>query len=383
MNDADIERLMRRTKLKLMWQVSALYSKPLCFLMERVKEIRLSINHTTLETTMLQRFIEDNQLEITVESSRSSTDGSSETSQSTSVDTPISSTAMTLMCTTGKRPKKGELSLEHKLNIAQNYIRWLTEESIMKKRQVNAYVNDLLASIENQDLTLRTIQNEINCLLSKVGPSVCFANKKPGEIPNRERMSFEKWWTIVCANDTNRDRLIRATKLENIFLVQQIKKLVMVRKYEEQVDPAEFYRKLLENRSFPTEIDQLTNKRVRLLCRTSVAEHEAYNLRRYLEKRVAYGDQLRGRIAREKYMMGRVEQSLAISTASRNKERFINEKLVQLFSDYRVPGVPEYIMLSKQNEDLKEIVKMWQKKVAVAKLIRNTNRQKWRRLTKQ
>ena len=378
MAETESEKLMKKAKLKVLWQISFLYTKPIPFLEKQVKRIHSVINHITREMAVLQRFIEDNQLEISMESSRSSTEcSSSETSQSPSLDTPVGITAQMMMTTTTKRSKRGELSLELKYHMTKNYLRWLSIDVVKKKRQAAAYIKDLFASIENQDLTLMTVQNDIKWLLSKIRPAVCFTNKK-----SEEAMSTEKWWTIVCVNNKNRDRLIRSTKLENIFLMQEIKKLDMIRKYEEQVNPVEFYRKVLANRTFPKEIAHLTNKRVALLRQTGVAECEGYNLRRHLEKRVAHGEHLRKTIANEKYMMIRVEQSLALATANRDKEQHIKEKLSHLLSNYRVPLVSEYIMLCRRNESLKSLIKMWQKKVAVATLVKNNKYQKWRQLMK-
>ncbi|CAI9735914.1 Hypothetical predicted protein [Octopus vulgaris] len=359
----DIQTL--KSKRKRMWLIGALSFMAMEDLTEKVKETEKRNRLLSTETTMFEKYLED---KLHASGSGASDDSSSVFGSQTVAKSQPPSPAPFTQGIIGVARKVSTLTTEQKLLVARYYIMALKEELKLSKRTSQHFIALNLALIENYNETLAEIPLERRELEMEFGSLV----KQNGKI------SFlRKWQKYVAAKDTKRESLICLIKLRNISLVNKIKKQIMIKKYRDEVDPIEFYSKWTEKKTLIEEIHSLNKQKSRLRRALVPIERYTYEKKQELEKDVKQGEEFRQKILRESHSLAYLLNKQRNDEIGETFEKAKNERLRELFENYRVPSILEYIVLVKDNKEWRELIEKWKQKVRVAEMVYKGNVKKW------
>ncbi|KXJ27320.1 coiled-coil domain-containing protein 113 [Exaiptasia diaphana] len=182
----------------------------------------------------------------------------------------------------------------------------------------------------------------------------------------------------------SRDTLIEKLRLKNSTLKVQKRKLHMQLKQKEEMGEVlhevDFNQLKIENQQYLEKIDEKNQDLLRLKLMTTNVQQILNTYKKKLHTLTMESDQLKTEITQRNDLLCRIETENQMVDKDRKAADKLNTRLKQQLADYKVPEVMEYVEERAKLYELNKVVKMWERKVEIARMALQTNKKTWNKL---
>jgi len=269
-----------------------------------------------------------------------------------------------------------QLTADQKCDIAQHETDVLVSE--MEKMSVDAerMLDNHTANLEELDIRM----NEIKKYLYEFERDII----KGAVNPRTKGVLAEKVVRFYDEKIKSKDTLIEKLRLKNSTLKVTKRKLAVQLKQKEEMGEVlhevDFSQLKIENQQYMDKIDE---KNQELLRSKLMAGNTLQVLNKYRKKMnllTLDEEQLKADIKSKNEMLQKLEaETIKIETERAEAER-INIRTRKKFSDYKVPGVQNYIEMKTNLIELRKSLKTWENKLSVAQMDLKLQNKQWSKM---
>ncbi|NXY73251.1 CC113 protein, partial [Glareola pratincola] len=265
------------------------------------------------------------------------------------------------------------LTAEQKCELAERELAEMKDEIQRLKEDSEQTLQNLEAVIEEADVWWTDVKKAISDFEKDIISTI---SSKKGSI-----IASEKLLRYMEEKNRHRDLLREKLRLKNYLLKGYKKKLQQQLRQEEQMGEmlCEVHLQQLQvrNAQYQEKIDE-KNQELLQLKRTSGKTVQVLNFyKRKLQDAMEMSASLMKDISQRKELLWKIEREAALVEEQRAEAESVNWQLRKQLSDYSVPPVLSYVQKKMAVTDLKNSLKAWERKVAVAEMSLKSYRRAW------
>lgn len=276
----------------------------------------------------------------------------------------------------GTLEKLLQLTPEQKCDIAQHETDVLRNEIAKMNEDAEKVLDGYKASLEELDLWLAETKKG----LYEFERDIC----KSGINPRTNTIIAEKVVRFYEDKLKSRDTLIEKLRLKNSTMRVMKRKLSTQLKQKEEMGEVlhevDFSQLKIENHQYLEKIDEKNQELLRLKLMAGNTLQVLNKYKKKLNLLTLSAAQLKSDIASKNQMLIRFDAEIVQVEGERSDAEKKNMKLRQRLSDYRVPGVQNYVEMKSNLVELKKTVKSWERKVEVASMALKSQKHQWKKL---
>ncbi|KGL87565.1 Coiled-coil domain-containing protein 113, partial [Charadrius vociferus] len=256
------------------------------------------------------------------------------------------------------------LTVEQKCELAERELTEMKDEIQRMKEDLEQTLQNLEAVIEEADVWWSDVKKAISDFEKDIISTI---SRKKGSI-----IASEKLLRYMEEKNRQRDLLREKLRLKNYLLKGYKKKLHQQLRQKEQVEETLCEVRLqqlqVKNAQYLEKIDE-KNQELLQLKLTSGKTVQALNFyKRRLQDAMETSTSLMKDISQRKELLEKIEREAAVVEEQRAEAERVNQQLWKQLSDYSVPPVLSYVQKKMAVTDLKNSLKAWERKVAVAEM---------------
>ncbi|PKU42390.1 hypothetical protein llap_7283 [Limosa lapponica baueri] len=265
------------------------------------------------------------------------------------------------------------LTVEQKCELAERELAEMKDEIERMKEDSEQTLQNLEAVIEEADVWWTDVKKAMNDFEKDIISTI---SSKKGSI-----IASEKLLRYMEEKNRQRDLLREKLRLKNYLLKGYKKKLQQQLRQKEQMGETLCEVRLQElqvrNAQYQEQIDE-KNQELLQLKLTSGKTVQVFNFyNRKLQDAMETSTSLMKDISQRKELLEKIEREAAVVEEQRAEAESVNRQLRKQLSDYSVPHVLSYVQKKMAITELKNNLKGWERKVAVAKMSMQSYRRAW------
>ncbi|NWW55245.1 CC113 protein, partial [Pedionomus torquatus] len=256
------------------------------------------------------------------------------------------------------------LTVEQKCELAERELTEMKDEIERMKEDLEQTLQNLEAVIEEADVWWTDVQKAMSDFEKDITSTI---SSKKGSI-----IASEKLLRYMEQKNHQRDLLREKLRLKNYLLKGYKKKLQQQLRQKEQMGETLCEVRVQElqvrNAQYQEKIDE-KNQELLQLKLTSGKTVQALNFyKRKLQDAMETSMSLMKDISQKKELLEKIEREAALVEEQRAEAESVNQQLWKQLSDYSIPPVLSYVQKKMAVTELKNDLKGWERKVAVAKM---------------
>ncbi|XP_014803504.1 PREDICTED: coiled-coil domain-containing protein 113 isoform X2 [Calidris pugnax] len=270
------------------------------------------------------------------------------------------------------------LTVEQKCELAERELVEMKDEIERMKKNSEQTLQNLEAVIEEADVWWTDIKKAMSDFEKDVISTI---SSKKGSI-----IASEKLLRYMEEKNRQRDLLREKLRLKNCLLKGYKKKLQQQLRQKEQMGETLCEVRLQElqvrNAKYQQKIDEKNQEllQLKLTSRKTVQVFNFYH--RKLQDAMETSMSLTKDISQRKELLEKIERETVVVEKQRAEAERVNRQLRKQLSDYSVPPVLSYVQKKMEIAELEKNLKVWERKVAVAKMSLQSYRRAWNQVKK-
>ncbi|NXC72296.1 CC113 protein, partial [Anhinga anhinga] len=265
------------------------------------------------------------------------------------------------------------LTMEQKCELAERELTEMKDEIQRMKEDSEQTLQDLEAVIEEADVWWADVKKAISDFEKDIISTI---SSKKGSI-----IASEKLLRYMEEKNRQRDLLREKLCLKNYLLKRYKKKLQQQLRQKEQM--GETLREVrlqqlqVRNAQYQEKIDEKSQELLQLKLTSGKTIQVLNFCRRKLQDAMETSTSLMKDISQRKELLQKIEREAALVEEQRAEAESVNQQLQKQLSDYSVSPVPSYVQKTMAVTDLKNRLKAWERKVAVAEMSLQSYHRAW------
>ncbi|NWX72425.1 CC113 protein, partial [Alca torda] len=256
------------------------------------------------------------------------------------------------------------LTVEQKCELAERELAEMKDEIQRLKEDSEQTLQNLEAVIEEADVWWTDVKKAISDFEKDIISTI---SSKKGSV-----IASEKLLRYMEEKNHQRDLLREKLCLKNYLLKGYKKKLQQQLRQKEQMGETLCEVRLqqlqVRNAQYQEKIDEKNQELLQLKLTSGKTVQVLNFYKRKLQDTMKMSTTLMKDISQRKELLGKIEREAALVEEQRAEAESVNWQLRKHLSDYRVPPVLSYVQKKMAVTDLKNSLKAWERKVAVAKM---------------
>ncbi|XP_044125882.1 coiled-coil domain-containing protein 113 isoform X2 [Bufo gargarizans] len=269
------------------------------------------------------------------------------------------------------------LSVDQKCELVQRELEESQEEAQRNADNTERILQGHKATMEEAEIRSSEMKKAKYEFERDVGRAAVSNKKGEGVNPEKPLRYMEEKMLA-------RDSLVDKLRLKNAALKVQKKKFQMQLKQKEEMgevlNEVDFQQLKIENTQFLERIDERNQDLLQLKLTTGDTLQVLNSYKKRLQNNMAESTHLAAEISMRNDILQRIEVETEQVEQERAKAESLNKKLRKQLSDYRVPGVLQYVQEKMEQEELEKNVRAWERKVEIAELSLRTQRRSWEQI---
>ncbi|KAM6381099.1 cilia- and flagella-associated protein 263 isoform 2-T2 [Pluvialis apricaria] len=265
------------------------------------------------------------------------------------------------------------LTVEQKCELAERELTEMKDEIQGMKEDSEQTLQNLEAVIEEADVWWNDVKKAISDFEKDIISTI---SSKKGSI-----IASEKLLRYMEEKNRQKDLLREKLCLKNYLLKGYKKKLQQQLRQKEQVGetPCEVRVQQLQvrNAQYLEKIDEKNQELLQLKLTSGKTVQVLNFYKRKLQDAMETSTSLMKDISQRKELLEKIEREAAVVEEQRAEAEWVNQQLWKQLSDYSVPPVLSYLQKKMAVTDLKNSLKAWERKVAVAKMSLQSYHRAW------
>ncbi|NXG89780.1 CC113 protein, partial [Stercorarius parasiticus] len=265
------------------------------------------------------------------------------------------------------------LTVEQKCELVERELAEMKDEIQRLKEDSEQTLQNLEAVIEEADVWWTDVKKAISDFEKDIISTI---SSKKGSI-----IASEKLLRYMEEKNRQRDLLREQLRLKNYLLKGYKKKLQQQLRQKEQMGETLCEVRLqqlqVRNAQYQEKIDEKNHELLQLKLTSGKTVQVLNFYKRKLQDAMEMSTSLMKDISQRKELLGKIEREAALVEEQRAEAESVNWQLRKQLSDYRVPPVLSYVQKKMAVTDLKNSLKAWERKVAVAEMSLQSYRRAW------
>ncbi|NXJ95998.1 CC113 protein, partial [Corythaixoides concolor] len=255
------------------------------------------------------------------------------------------------------------LTVEQKWEMAEQELADM-EDEVQRMEDLEQILQNLEADVEEADVwwtdmkkASSDFEKDITSTISSRKGSITGSEKLPRYMEEKNHQG-----------DLLRERL----RLENCLLKDYKKKLQQQLRQKEQMEETlhEIHLQQLQfrNAQYREKVNEKNQELLQLKATLGKTTQVLNFYKRRLQEAMEMSASLTKDISRRKELLEKIERESALVEEQRAEAERVNRQLRKQLSDYSIPSVQSYIQKKMAITDLENSIKVWERKVAAAKV---------------
>ncbi|NWU49133.1 CC113 protein, partial [Dromas ardeola] len=265
------------------------------------------------------------------------------------------------------------LTAEQKCELAERELAEMKDEIQRLKEDSEQTLQNLEAVIEEADVWWTDVKKAISDFEKDIISTI---SSKKGSI-----IASEKLLRYMEEKNRQRDLLREKLRLKNYLLKGYKKKLQQQIRQKEQMGETLCEVRLqqlqVRNAQYQEKIDEKNQELLQLKLTSGKTIQVLNFFKRKLQDAMEMSTCLMKDISQRRELLGKIEREAALVEEQRAEAESVNWQLRKQLSDYGVPPVLSYVQKKMAVTDLKNSLKAWERKVAVAEMSLQSYRRAW------
>ncbi|NXN42037.1 CC113 protein, partial [Rhinoptilus africanus] len=265
------------------------------------------------------------------------------------------------------------LTVEQKCELADRELAEMKDEIQRLKEDSEQTLQNLEAVIEETDIWWADVKKAIRDFEKDIISTI---SSKKGSI-----IASEKLLRYMEEKIRQRDLLREKLCLKNYLLKGYKKKLQQQLRQKEQMGETLCEDHLLQlqvrNAQYQAKIEEKNQELLQLKLTSGKTVQVLNFYKRKLQDAMKMSTSLMKDISQRKELLGKIEKEAALVEEQRAEAESVNRQLRKQLSDYTVPPVMSYVQKKMAVTDLRNSLKAWERKVAVAEMSLKSYRRAW------
>uniref|UniRef100_A0ABM5EU21 Cilia- and flagella-associated protein 263 n=2 Tax=Pogona vitticeps TaxID=103695 RepID=A0ABM5EU21_9SAUR len=265
------------------------------------------------------------------------------------------------------------LTVEQKCDIAQRELEETKEDTQRMKERSEKILQNYLAVLEEADIRIADIKRAMVDFDKGIVKTI---TKKKGSV-----IASDKVLRYMEDRIRSRDALKEKIRLKNDSLKVQRKKLQLQLKQKEELGEAlhevDFQQLKIENAQFVEKIDERNQELLQLKLTVGSTLQVLNFYKKKLQSATALASQLVKDMAQRKESLEKIEHEAILVGEERDTAEVLNKKLRKQLAEYRVPPILDYVREKMQVQELRNTIRIWERKVEIAEMALQSYRSVW------
>ncbi|XP_068812287.1 cilia- and flagella-associated protein 263 isoform X1 [Struthio camelus] len=265
------------------------------------------------------------------------------------------------------------LTVEQKCELAERELEETKDEIQRLKEDSEQTIQNLEAVMEEADIWWADVKKAISDFDKDIISTISL---KKGSI-----VASEKLLRYMEEKNHQRDLMKEKLRLKNDSLKSYKKKLQQQLRQKEQMGETlreiRFEQLQIRNMQYQEKIDEKNQELLQLKLTSGKTVQVLNFYKRRLQNAMETSVCLMKDISQRKELMEKIEREAILVEEERAKAESLNKKLWRQLSDYRVPPVLRYVHEKMAISDLRNSLKAWERKVAIAEMSLKSYRRAW------
>ncbi|NXX56234.1 CC113 protein, partial [Scopus umbretta] len=265
------------------------------------------------------------------------------------------------------------LTVEQKCELAEREQTEMKDEIQRMNEDLEQTLQNLEAVIEEADVWWTEVKKAFSDFEKDI---INTTSSKKGSI-----IASEKLLRYMEEKNRQRDLLREKLHLKNYLLKGYKKKLQQqLRQKEpmgETLHDVRLQQLQVTNAQYQEKIDEKNQELLQLKLTSGKTAQVLNFYRRKLQDAIEMSASLMKDTSQRKKLLEKIEREAALVEEQRAEAESVNRKLRKQLSDYGIPPVLSYVQKKMAVTDLKNILKAWERKVAVAEMSLQSYRRAW------
>ncbi|NXL07211.1 CC113 protein, partial [Mesembrinibis cayennensis] len=265
------------------------------------------------------------------------------------------------------------LTVEQKCELAERELTEMKDEIQRMNKDSEQTLQNFEAVIEEADVWWTDVKKAISDFEKDIISTI---SSKKGSI-----IASEKLLRYMEEKNRQRDLLREKLRLKNYLLKGYKKKLQQQLRQKERM--GETLREVrlqqlqVRNAQYQEKIDEKNEELLQLKLTSGKTVQVLNFYRRKLQDAMETFTSLMKDISQRKELLEKIEKEAALVEEQRAEAESVNQQLQKQLSDYGVPPVLSYVRKKMAVTDLKNSLKAWERKVAVAEMSLQSYHRAW------
>ncbi|NXN21662.1 CC113 protein, partial [Nycticryphes semicollaris] len=265
------------------------------------------------------------------------------------------------------------LTVEQKCELAERELGEMKDEIERMKEDSEQTLQNLEAVIEEADAWWTYVKKAVSDFEKDIISTI---SSKKGSI-----IASENLLRYMERKNRQRDLLREKLCLKNYLLKGYKKKLQQQLRQKEQMGETLCEVRLQElqvrNAQYQQKIDEKNQELLQLKLTSGKTVQDLNFYKRKLQDAMETSTSLTKDISQRKELLEKIEREAALVEEQRAEAERVNQQLWKQLSDYSVPPVLSYVQKKAAVTELKNNLKGWERKVAVAKMSLKSYHRAW------
>ncbi|XP_054055979.1 coiled-coil domain-containing protein 113 isoform X1 [Rissa tridactyla] len=268
------------------------------------------------------------------------------------------------------------LTVEQKCELAERELAEMKDEIQRLKDDSEQTLQDLEAVIEEADVWWADVKKAISDFEKDIISTI---SSKKGSI-----IASEKLLRYMEEKNRQRDLLREKLCLKNYLLKgykkklqQQLRQGLQKEQMGETLCEVRLQQLQVRNAQYQEKIDEKNQELLQLKLTSGKTVQVLNFYKRKLQDAMEMSTSLMKDISQRKELLGKIEREAALVEEQRAEAESVNWQLRKQLSDYSVPSVLSYVQKKVAVTDLKNSLKAWERKAAVAEMTLQSYRRAW------
>ncbi|NXN61659.1 CC113 protein, partial [Rynchops niger] len=265
------------------------------------------------------------------------------------------------------------LTVEQKCELAERELAEMKDEIQRLKEDSEQTLQDLEAVLEEADVWWADVKKAISDFEKDVVSTI---SSKKGSV-----IASEKLLRYMEEKNRQRDLLREKLRLKNYLLKGYKKKLQQQLRQKERMGETLCEGRLqqlqVRNAQYQEKIDEKNQELLQLKLTSGKTVQVLNFYKRKLQDAMEMSTSLMKDVSQRKELLGKIEREAALVEEQRAEAESVNWQLRKQLSDYSVPPVLRYVQKKMAVTDLKNSLKAWERKTAVAEMTLRSYRRAW------
>ncbi|XP_078257814.1 cilia- and flagella-associated protein 263 [Rhinoraja longicauda] len=268
------------------------------------------------------------------------------------------------------------LTADQKCTIAYRELEETKEMLAKLRNDSNHTVRNLQATLEEAECALADVKKAVD----EFERDIATFSQGQKETTIVTETLFKYFEDKIHAKEILIDKLQLKNHAWKMLKAKMHQQLRLKEEAGELLREVDFHQLKIENTQFFRQIEQYNQDLLQLKVMTGQTQIVLNSYKRKLQKMLAETKQLLSEIKSRHELLQKIELETTEVEIDKAKAEELNKKFRNDISNYKVPGILEYVQETWNRFDLEKKVKTWERKVDIAELAHRSYSKTWEKI---